>query len=41
MDYIKKALNLDNKIFGWMYGVHSFVFDISLNFKSKFNEYVI
>lgn len=37
INYIKKALGLDNKIYGWMYGVHAFVFETALNFRSRYN----
>lgn len=38
--YIKKALNLDNKIYGWMYGAHSYFFELSRNFESEYGNYV-
>ena len=39
IDYLKKALNLDNKIYGWIYGIHNHFFDLSRDFQSHYSFY--
>lgn len=37
--YLKKALNLENKIYGWIYGIHEHFFDLSRDFKTHYARY--
>jgi hypothetical protein len=38
--YIKNALNLDSKIYGWIFGIHSYFFELSRNFQHHYARYL-
>jgi hypothetical protein len=41
IDYVKKALNLDSKFYGWAYGMHKHFYRMLSSFKGHFDEHVM